>query len=175
MDIYNVDQAFMLLKQYKLTTHKESVRRWLRNGILKGIPPQSKKGGWHIKEADLWVFIRERTPDVDPQPRKDPEAIRSAMWWEIVRKNIFEGFIEIKKSDVKTCIEQNRQSKAFERDVWENLRQNKRGYMTPRIPYLLDACLYDGQRIKMDNNFSETKDQILFAVIEHLRQEKVYK
>lgn len=34
MDTYSVDEAFELLKIYKITSHKESERRWLRSGPL---------------------------------------------------------------------------------------------------------------------------------------------
>ncbi|WP_267900376.1 hypothetical protein [Lentibacillus cibarius] len=43
--MYNVEDAFSLLKTYKITTHMESVRRWLREGTIKGIPPKSRKEG----------------------------------------------------------------------------------------------------------------------------------
>ncbi|MFC7063597.1 zincin-like metallopeptidase domain-containing protein [Halobacillus seohaensis] len=46
-----------VLAEYKITTHKESVRRWLRNGTLKGTAPTSRKEGWKISESNLKAFI----------------------------------------------------------------------------------------------------------------------
>jgi len=60
-------------------------------------------------------------------------------------------------------------SKEFERYIWRAVSNHKRGYKTPRIPYLLDAFLFDGERILMNANFEETEEKILFALIEHLR------
>ena len=37
MKTYNVDEAFEILKENKTTTHKESIRRWLRTGVMKGV------------------------------------------------------------------------------------------------------------------------------------------
>lgn len=60
--MYSIETAFELLKSYKITSHKESVRRWLREGKIKGIPPASRKEGWMIKKENLLVFIRARMP-----------------------------------------------------------------------------------------------------------------
>jgi len=49
----NVDEAFEILKEYKITTHKESVRRWLREGYIQTNSPVSKKEGWRIKQSDV--------------------------------------------------------------------------------------------------------------------------
>lgn len=43
MKQYSVKEAFKILKDYKVTSHEESVRRWLRNGTIKGIQPQTRK------------------------------------------------------------------------------------------------------------------------------------
>lgn len=42
------------------------------------------------------------------------EDIRAEMWWELARKNIFEDFMEIKKTQVQDCIQHKRYSKTFE-------------------------------------------------------------
>ena len=39
---FNVNEAFQLLQKNKITTNEESVRRWLRQGVIKGIPPTSQ-------------------------------------------------------------------------------------------------------------------------------------
>src|SRR5699024_11469324 len=87
---YNVEEAFHILKQNKITTNEESVRRWLREGTIKGITPASRKEGWLIREDDLYFFIRNRLPDetfdISGYTTNDvKEAIRADMWWELAR------------------------------------------------------------------------------------------
>lgn len=163
MKIYNVDSAFEMLKHHNITTHKESVRRWLRNGDLKGITPSSRKVGWRIKEDDLWTFIESRTPKGNLLNEENiKRKTRENMWWELVQKNIFEGYIDIRKTQVRTCIEHLGYSKEFETFIWEVISKNKRGYKTPRIPYLLEAFLFDSKRILLDKNYNQLEDQIPF-------------
>lgn len=180
--MYNVEDAFSLLKTYKITTHMESVRRWLREGTIKGIPPKSRKEGWLIREDDLYAFIRSRLPDdviqapshtTNDAKETDREAIRAEMWWELVGKNIFEDILYVKKAHVRDAVAHMGLSKAFETYAWESIREHKRGYATPRIPYLLDAALFDGRRILLDTTYESKNEQIMFAVLEYLRQKKI--
>jgi hypothetical protein len=60
--LYTLNETFDVLKKYKITTHKESVRRWLREGALVGIQPTSKKSGWRVREEDLNQFIQKKLP-----------------------------------------------------------------------------------------------------------------
>lgn len=178
---YNVDEAFQILKEYKITTHKESVRRWLRDGIIKGLSPASRKEGWLIPQKNLFDFIHERIPqNVSPSinttsdvKKQTKEEIRAEMWRELSRKNIFEDYIEPKKKQVQACIEHKGYSKEFGGYVWENISQHKRGYTTPRIPYLLDAFQFEGERIRFDENYELLEEKILYALIEHLRKKRV--
>lgn len=62
--MYTVDGAFEKLKEYKITTHKESVRRWLRQGIIQGIAPSYRKEGWLIPKENLDDFIKKRLPNI---------------------------------------------------------------------------------------------------------------
>jgi hypothetical protein len=41
MTIHTFDEVFERLKSFKITVHNESVRRWLRQGVIKGIAPSS--------------------------------------------------------------------------------------------------------------------------------------
>ncbi|RYG71265.1 MerR family transcriptional regulator [Lentibacillus cibarius] len=181
MKTYTVETAFDLLKDYKITTHIESVRRWLREGKIKGTPPKSRKEGWLIQEEDLLHFIQSRLPDEIPvaSPHTttdvkgtDREAIRAEMWWELVRKNIFEDLLEVKKTQVRDAVNHMGLSKTFERDAWGIIQEHKRGYASPRIPYLLDAALFNGQRIMLDTTYENKDEQVVFAVLEYLRQKK---
>src|SRR5690625_6541383 len=63
MKTFNVDEAFEILKSNKITTHKESVRRWLRQGVIKGIAPKTRKEGWKVHENELQAFIKQRLPN----------------------------------------------------------------------------------------------------------------
>ncbi|WP_077296448.1 hypothetical protein [Virgibacillus pantothenticus] len=187
MEIYDVDQAFALLKQYKITSNKESVRRWLRTGVIKGITPKSRKEGWRIAEEDLYTFIKDRLPEEMPlhnttdvvkeQPKQTAveQKVREKMWWELVGQNIFEGFIEIKKSRVYECVEHRGHSKKFAHEVWNEVKEHKRGASKPRIPYLLEAFLYGTERVLMDENYEIREEKILVALIEHIRKKRVQK
>ena len=95
------------------------------------------------------------------------------MWYQIVHRNIFEGFIDIKKSRLKDCIEHKHYSKDFFTYCWDQLSQKNQGSAVPRVPYLLDAFLYDSKRIKMDNTYELLEEQVIFALIEYLRGKKV--
>lgn len=182
MKTYNVNQAFELLKEYKITTHKESVRRWLRIGTLKGEAPLCRKEGWKISEKDLWDFIHARLPEKIHSFSKpnttnvlldeQKESIRAEMWWEIVNQNVFADFIEIKKSRLRECINHNRQSTKFAEYVWSDIK-SKSWYAQPRIPYLLDAFLYDGKRIKFDESYESLEEKIIFPLIEYIRVEYI--
>lgn len=181
MKLYNVEEVLHVFTRYKITSNKETIRRWLRGGVLKGIPPTSRKEGWVIQEDDLFAFIENRVPDkqtteffhtTNDVKEGNEEKIRSNMWWEIVRKNIFEDFIEVKKTRVRACIEHERHSKEFEAYVWDEIQRNKGGYAKPRILYLLDAFLFGRERIPMDQNYENVEDKIIFALIEHLRKKR---
>jgi hypothetical protein len=184
MKHYDVAEAFKILKENKITTNMESVRRWLRLGTIKGIEPASRKEGWLIREDDLHAFILSRLPEgiasipintTNDAKEQDKEVVRSEMWWELVHKYIFEGYIEPKKAQVRECIEHNGQSKELGAYVWRAISQHKMGYANPHIPYLLDAFLFNGQRIRLDQDYEPFEEKVLYALVEHLRQEKVHK
>lgn len=180
MKQYTVSEAFTLLKQNKITSHEESVRRWLRLGVIQGIPPETRQEGWRIREEDLYAFIQSRIPEDPPYNNSNAtidanhkEAIRAGMWWELTRKYIFEGAIEPKRKQVKACAEHKRCSLAFEKDAWDIISRHKMGYAKPHIPYLLGAFLFNGKRIRMDENYESLEESILYALLEHIRKEKV--
>lgn len=61
-----VKEAFEVLRKYGITKNEEIVRRWLRNGKLKGIAPapDNPRGGWTIEIEELQAFIDKRTPKI---------------------------------------------------------------------------------------------------------------
>src|SRR3954466_3923115 len=150
MDMYNVDEVFELLKTYKITTHKESVRRWLRQGDLKGIAPSSRKEGWQIPKESLDNFLQQRLPEgytigVAKEPnttiveKEVKERIRADMWIQIANKNLWEGYGGRKKPRRPDCIQLRRYSKELESEVWKRCVSNSPAYKKPRIFYLLEA------------------------------------
>ena len=181
MKVYSVDEAFELLKQNKITTNKESVRRWLRQGVIIGIAPTSKKEGWNIPEENLNEFIRNRLPEsyttndvkeintTNVVKEKVKEQIRSEMWLELAKKNIWEGYIEIKKSFIRKCIEHKRYPKDLVEKVWKACEANSKAYKRPRATYLLEAFAFEGKRLLMDKSFESLEEQIIFPLIEYVR------
>jgi excisionase family DNA binding protein len=43
----------------KLQVTEESVRRWLRGGLLRGVPLRGR-AGWRVPESELRRFLEER-------------------------------------------------------------------------------------------------------------------
>lgn len=180
--LYTVQESFKLLQEYKITSHQESVRRWLREGKIKGIPPKTRKEGWMITEQDLFEFIQSRMPNnIIAEPTNatydvketDSKEVREAMWWELVSKNIFEGMLEVKRNKVRECVAHLRMSAEFEAYAWDTIQAHKRGYAAPRIPYLLEAALFEDQRIVLDETYETKEEQILFGVLEYIRKQRV--
>ena len=172
MTTYSVNEVFKRLQSLKITTNEESVRRWLRTGKLIGYQ-NSRKEGWRVREEDLQQFIDERMPKFNTTCVVNEEAIREKLWYEIVHRYIFEGFVEIKKSRLKECINHKRYSKDFFTYCWDQLSQNSLGRTIPRVPYLLDSFLYDSKKIKMDNHYELLEEKVIFALIEYLRVQRV--
>lgn len=95
------------------------------------------------------------------------KEILAEMWWELARKPCLRTFSMF----VRQYVEHMGLSKAFE----AMLQKHKRGYTTPKIPYLLEAALFDGQRILPDRNYESIEEQVMFAVLEYIRQKKTAK
>jgi FtsZ-binding cell division protein ZapB len=64
-NMYTVEEAFERLKQYGITENIEVVRRWLRQGKLRGIKPEKRRDGWRIPKENLDAFILERVPGLN--------------------------------------------------------------------------------------------------------------
>lgn len=178
--IYTVQEAFERLKELKITSNIESVRRWLRQGTIVGISPSSKKEGWRIEKDELDSFIQNRIPSnttnisLKAEQSIDVEKIRNdareAMWFEITRMHMWQGFIEIKKGQIKDCLEHRRYSQHLAPIIWERCIQNSIAYKKPRIFYLLDAFKFEGKRLMLDENFGLLEEKILFPMIEYVRK-----
>ncbi|MDQ0268533.1 hypothetical protein [Cytobacillus purgationiresistens] len=101
MKMYGVNEVFAVLKDNKITTNIESVRRWLREGALEGEASNSRKEGWKISEEALQRFLELRLPTNKMNEEKESinatnivlikEQARKEMWFEVTEKNVWEG------------------------------------------------------------------------------------
>lgn len=197
--MYTIDEAFEILSKNKLTSHKETVRNWVRKGVIQAEPLESRKKGYRISEEALEQFIKERMPEgwelypesVTKDARDvvkneeeasyyvevDVEAIkeraREEMWYELLGKFVFEDYFVLKKTEVKAAVEHKRYSKEFEAEVWERCSKHTWGHATPRVPYLLDYFMFEGERIPFNKDFGGRDEQIIHALIEKIRLDKV--
>jgi hypothetical protein len=187
--IYSVDEAFLILQHNKITSHKESVKRWLRQGKLlgqKGGGP--KKNGWIIQEEDLHAFIKERVPEglylpMNPLPIENPsgnteemefyrEEGRLEMWQQITSRNIWEGRHEFKKRFIQDCMDHLRLDNKNLRDyLFENILSHNNGYAKPGVSYLLEKFRFNGHRLDFYLQYGSLEEQITFSVIDYLRGE----
>lgn len=197
--MYTIDEAFEILSKNKLTSHKETVRNWVRKGVIQAEPLESRKKGYRISEDSLEQFIKERMPegwelypesvtrdarDVVKNEEEAPyhvevdvesikERAREEMWYELLGKFVFEDYFALKKTEVKAAVEHMRYSKEFEAEVWERCSKHTWGYATPRVPYLLDYFMFEGERIPFNKDFAGRNEQIIHALIEKIRLDKV--
>ncbi|WP_031424876.1 helix-turn-helix domain-containing protein [Exiguobacterium sp. NG55] len=196
--MYTIDEAFEILSKNKLTSHKETVRNWVRKGVIQAEPLESRKKGYRISEEALEQFIKERMPEgweMYPESVKgeardvvkneeealyhvevDIEAIkeraREEMWYELLGKFVFEDYFVLKKSEVKAAVEHMRYSKEFGAKVWDRCSKHTWGHATPRVPYLLDYFMFEGKRIPFNKDFGGRDEQIIYALIEKIRLDK---
>ena len=57
---YNVNEALEVLKSYDITSSKQMITRWLREGkIIVGEVSVNRKEGWRIHEKDLEILLKE--------------------------------------------------------------------------------------------------------------------
>ncbi|MGL6103874.1 MAG: hypothetical protein ACRC00_11965 [Exiguobacterium acetylicum] len=61
--MYTIDEAFEILSKNKLTSHKETVRSWVRKGTIQVEPLESRKKGYRTSKEALEQFIKERIPE----------------------------------------------------------------------------------------------------------------
>ena len=191
MKTYGIYELFAILRDYKLTTNIESVRRWLREGTIEGIPPKSRKQGWKVEQEALDRFLSERLPNEIIKTNVvigannntisginttnvliNKEKIREEMWYEITNKNIWEGFVEIKKGLLKEAKRYAKFSDELMEEVWNRCVENSRMYSKPRVSYLLEAFSFEGKRILLDKNYAELEEQVIFAIIEYVKRHR---
>lgn len=184
--MYTIHEAFDVLQSYKITSNKESLRRWLRQGVIQANPPTSRKEGWKIPKESLDAFIQSRLPEPwviedrhdhyttnDVKEDEIRKEAREDMWLELANRNVFEGFVEIRKSLVRESIKHRGYSKDLEKKVWQAFLDNSKAYSRPRVFYLLEAFGFERKRLLLDQNFADLEEQVIFAVIEYVRKKQV--
>jgi hypothetical protein len=135
------------------------------------------KKGWQISKDSLDDFIQQRLPETYTtnvvKGMEDhnttivvKEDIRAEMWREIVNKNIWEGYVKIKKSVVRDCIRHKGYSKELEAIVSQRCVENSQEYRKQRMPYLLEAFRFEGKRLLLNRNFENIEEQVIFAILE---------
>lgn len=190
MKTYRLEQLFEILKENKITKNKESVRRWLREGKISGTKGAGpKKNGWQVTEEELQRFLSERLPDSiqekverttttvvisEAEKERLREEGRNEILKRLAAKHIWEGRFVFKKKWVNECMDHRRiANKSTRSYILSRIMQHKKGYAAPGVLYLLDNFSFEGERLKMDMNFSTLDEQIVFTLIEYLRKEYI--
>ncbi|MFC6038932.1 hypothetical protein ACFPYN_05625 [Paenisporosarcina macmurdoensis] len=187
MRTFSVDEAFTILQNNKITSNKESVKRWLRQGKLMGTKGGGpKKNGWMIKESDLRAYLHDRLPAgfalstnlistaagncSDAERDFYREEGRFEMWKQITSLNIWQGRFEFKKRFVEECIQHLRiENRDLRQYIMDSMLSHKKGYAKPGVLYLQDKCKFDGHILDFARQYGGIDEQITFSVIDYLR------
>ncbi|WP_298830036.1 hypothetical protein [uncultured Planococcus sp.] len=186
--MYELDDLFDILKRNKITTNKESVRRWLRQGKIVGTKGGGpKKNGWQVSEEALESFLKERLPEnVELKPTEvttnvvlseaEQEQLREEgrqeIFYRLAANHIWEGRFVFKKKFITDCLDHRRlENRSLRAYILNRIMEHKRGHATPGVVYILDTFDFEGNRLKFDSDFSGREEQIVFSLIEYLRNE----
>lgn len=128
---------------------------------------QDKQEQNKSQSAILRSIIEDHYKPIEQADQQADE--RSTIWWELMRKNIFESYVEIKESQVKKCIQHWKYANEFKREVWRRCKENSKaqGYKKIGVKYLLDSFLFEGNQLQLDQNFESIEEQVIFAIIKH--------
>lgn len=140
--MYTIDEGFEILLKDKLTSHKETVRNWVRKGAIQAEPLESRKKVYWISEEALEQFRRPDGWELYPEQvtenvrgvvkneeereyftETDVEATkewgRIEMQHQVAGRWLWEGDFEISRMMVCNTVAHGRYSKEFEQLVWE--------------------------------------------------------
>lgn len=239
---YTVNETFEVLKEYKVTSNVESVRRWLRDGTIKGIAPSSRKEGWKVTQTDLDAFLTDRVhgyqaPGINTtidatNVVKELEAANAALSKKVeqlqqqleqsranelrlneqieqqrisyeqlhaqlleereafaterhtiqidecerlkhqmILQGVFEGSVVIRKSVLSAVAEQRNLSIELVDDVWKRLLENSKPSKQPRIHYLLNAFVFEGEQLQLEEMFETKEEQVVHAILARVCRE----
>jgi hypothetical protein len=108
-----VQEALELLKKEGITESDQVVRRWLREGKLKGVRSTNRKEGWRVDLEHLKKFISERKPiDITTELTKTIKTLREAYEevknereaLKIENKRLKEMIAELQKSNSSSFV-----------------------------------------------------------------------
>lgn len=139
LKFYSVRDAFEILKENKITSNIESVRRWLRQGKIKGIAPKSRKEGWQIPENELQIFMKKRLPESHTMT---PHVINTTI---VVNEEV--------KEKIRPRCGMNSPERIFLKDLYKL-----------RSPYFMNAYYTNG--IQM--NWKMKSGSVLLIIVEHI-------
>ena len=176
--------SFILIDEEKLLqTEKELISRYNPPYCQEqGRKPIgiTRKGSLTL-EGEMWGKIEEVQQErnmtqsavlrsIIEEHYQHQEDTRSKMWWELIKKNVFEGYIEIKESQVKECIQHWKYPNELKAEVWKRCKENSKeqGYKKVGVKLLLDAFLFEGNRLQLDKSFASIEEQIIFSIIRYV-------
>ncbi|WP_144060648.1 hypothetical protein [Exiguobacterium chiriqhucha] len=116
-----------------------------------------------VKSEDVAPYHVE----IDVEAIKEQERIE--MWHQVAGRWLWEGDFEISRRMVRNAVAHRRYSKEFEQLVWERCLKNSAPRKKPRVLYLVDAFLFEEERVPFHKGFDIKEDQIMQALIEHVR------
>lgn len=120
------------------------------------------------------VKNKEEVPyHVEVDGKAIKELTREEMWYELLGKFVFENYFVLKKSEVKVAVEHMIYSKEFEAKVWARCSKHKWCHAIPRVLYLFDYFMFEGESIPFNKDFAWRNEQIIQVLIEKIRYEKV--
>jgi hypothetical protein len=65
-EMLSVSEAVTMLREYRILHSEQMLRRWLRQGKIKGVAPTSRKEGWRIPIKEVWHLIMEPAMEGTP-------------------------------------------------------------------------------------------------------------
>jgi hypothetical protein len=167
-----VKEALDLLKSEGVSVSDHMIRRWLREGKLKGKRPKNRKEGWRVDQKHLIQFI---------QSKKSQDSQTSTI-------HIYEAY-EVLKKERDTLLAENEQLKAeleYLRKELSDKGINKIKKQEPEIDdhYLFDLSLLYAKsedhggvpvEIMQDEGDEEEFDEAPLVEKEKISREKVMK
>jgi hypothetical protein len=178
---YTVQEVFEKLKYYGLAEHIEVVRRWLRNGDLKGTPPLKRREGWRIDPEDLNAFIASRAPGLaeiqlfshttnvvkeSHDVYKIKREAQEELWWELVQKFIFESHVDVKQSLVKELLSTRPYTEDTNPKILQDLYEDVPKGKKLRVYLLHGAFPFRGERVSFDMKAADIEEEIAGRLID---------
>lgn len=116
-----VDEVLQILKKSGITGSEQMVRRWLREGKLKGERSIYRKEGWRITPVEVERFVAEQNP-ANGKLKQENERLKA----EIDRlkrenKELREQLLQYKSNVTNSNIKNEELTKHEVEEIWGNL------------------------------------------------------